>query len=264
MKKILNEIKNFLDGIGQNNISAHAAACAFYMFLSLVPFVALISTVLPYTNLSQETLLHIIYRYIPDALQALIGNIISDIYLAPSAILPVSVILTIWLASRAFSALIRGIEDIANQQYSSYLRRSLLACVYTIGIVTAMIFVLLLLVFGRQIASYSLISPFVRVLVKLRLVIAAIILSAIFIMIYHWVPSMKQSIISLIPGAVSAAVAWLLFTWLFSLYLRYGGDYSTYGNLAGIIISLLWMYWCMFIILLGAYFNVYIYRKKHS
>lgn len=69
----------------------------------------------------------------------------------------------------------------------------------------------------------------------------------------------------LIPrGSIAAAGAWLLFTWLFSLYIVYGGGYTTYGSLAAIIITLLWMYWCMYIILLGAYINMYIYRRRHG
>lgn len=265
MKRLISKIKEFSDGISKNNINAHAAASAFYMFLSLVPFIALLSTVLPYTKLSQDRLFSIIYSYIPDALQSIIVTAIHDIYLASDAVLPISVVLTIWLSSRAFSALIRGIEDITDSpRYSSYLRRSLLACLYTIGIITAMLILLVLLVFGEKLAEYALISPFVKLLFNLRLAFAAVILTLIFLLIYHWVPGMKQNFRSLVPGSAAAAAAWLIFTWLYSLYLKYGGDYSTYGSLAAIVISLLWMYWCMYIVLIGAYFNVFLYRKKHT
>ena len=43
-----------------------------------------------------------------------------------------------------------------------------------------------------------------------------------------------------------------------------GNSYSIYGSLAAIVISLLWMYWCMYIILLGAYLNVFISSEKQS
>ena len=75
---------------------------------------------------------------------------------------------------------------------------------------------------------------------------------------------MKLRCAALIPGAAAAAGAWLLFTWLFSLFIVYGGGYSTYGSLAAIVISLLWMYWCMYIILLGAYLNVFISSEKQN
>ena len=45
MKKIFNTINKFMIEISEDNINAHAAASAFYMFLSLVPFVALLTAI---------------------------------------------------------------------------------------------------------------------------------------------------------------------------------------------------------------------------
>ena len=265
MKSIFLNIKSFTDGVSKNNISAHAAACAFYMFLSLVPFVALITTILPLTGLQQDKLFEIISRYIPSAMQALINSTLTDIYSASDAVLPISVITTIWLSSRAFSSLIRGVEDIADSpRYSSYLKRSLLACLYTIGLISVMVILLFLLVFGHRLSTLPLLSPFVRLIIELRFLVAAIILSLVFIAVYHWVPGMRLKLTELLPGAATASGAWLLFTWMFSLYIVYSGGFSTYGNLAAIIITLLWMYWCMYIILLGAYLNMFIYRKRRD
>ena len=265
MKSIILNIKSFTDGVSKNNISAHAAASACSMFLSLVPFVALITTILPLTGLQQDKLFEIISRYIPSAMQALIDSTLTDIYSASDAVLPISVITTIWLSSRAFSSLIRGVEDIAESpRYSSYLKRSLLACLYTIGLISVMVILLFLLVFGHRLSTLPLLSPFVRLIIELRFLVAAIILSLVFIAVYYWVPGMRLKITELLPGAATASAAWLLFTWMFSLYIVYSGGFSTYGNLAAIIITLLWMYWCMYIILLGAYLNMFIYRKRRD
>lgn len=268
MKNFVAKIRIFTDGMSRKNINAHAAASAFYMFLSLVPFIAIVTAIIPYTGLAQDTLFEAIERYIPDALQSIIESIINDIYFAPGAILPLSIISAIWLSSRAFSALIRGIEDIADApKYSSFLRRSLTACIYTVGIIAVMIVLLALMVFGQEI--YQLISselpgisPALKLLIKLRFVVVFIVLAAVFLAIYLGAPGMKLRFSALLPGAAAASVAWLLFTWLFSLFIVYGGGFSTYGSLAAIIISLLWMYWCMYIILLGAYLNVFLQAQK--
>lgn len=71
--------------ISEDNINAHAAASAFYMFMSLVPFVALLTAIIPYTGLSQETLFDAVERYMPDALQAIIERS-SLIYILPPAL----------------------------------------------------------------------------------------------------------------------------------------------------------------------------------
>lgn len=270
MKKLVDIIKRFTFQISENNINAHAAASAFYMFLSLVPFVALLSAIVPLTGLSQDTLFSAVERYIPSALQSIIESVVIDIYFAPGAVLPLSVLMTIWLSSRAFSALIRGIEDIFDSpKYSSYIRRSITACVYTVGMIAVAIIILALMVFGKDI--YVLISKYIpaaseglRLLVKLRFLVAFVILSIVFLAIYKGIPGIKLRIITLIPGALGAAGIWLLFTWLFSLFIRFGTGFSTYGSLAAIVISLLWMYWCMYIILLGASVNQFIYNAQEE
>lgn len=129
------------------------------------------------------------------------------------------------------------------------------------------IIVLALMVFSKEI--YGLInihlpaiSPALSLLLKFRFVVAFLILAIVFIAIYKGVPGIKIKILHLIPGAAAAAGMWLLFTWLFSLFIRYA-NYSTYGSLATIVISLLWMYWCMYIILLGASINQFI-REAHE
>ena len=270
MKNFIDNSKQYLNGIGQNNLSAHAAACAFYMFLSLVPFIGLAVSILPYTGLSQEDLISFLSRYIPDALEDLIVSVTDDIYLASGAVLPLTVIIAVYLSSRAFSALIRGVEVISEaQHYTPFLKRTLLACIYTVGIMLAMIIVLLLLIFSKRLVALigtdvPIVSPVIAFLIKFRFLFAILILVSIFTLIYRYVPEMKLGFGALLPGAFCAAGAWLLFTWGFSVFLKLGIGFSTYGNLAAIIICLLWMYWCMFIILLGAYTNVFIHRLKHA
>lgn len=268
MKRFFNYIKIFFDGIIQNNIPAHAAACAFYMFLSIVPFFGLLVSVLPYTGLSQGALVDFLSRYIPVALENLIVNITDDIYIASGLVLPIAIVVTIWLASRSFFSLIRGIEEISgSKNYSSFFKRTLIACVYTIGLVITMLLVLAMLVFGKQIVEFirsdlPFISPVLTFFIEFRFIFVILILSGVFSLIYRWVPGMKLGFGSLFPGAIAAAACWLLFSWLFSLFINYGGGYSIYGSLAAIVICLMWMYWCMYIILLGAHLNVYLFDLK--
>ena len=41
------------------------------------------------------------------------------------------------------------------------------------------------------------------------------------------------------------------------MYVSYGNGYSIYGSLTIIVIIMLWLYFCMYIILIGAYLNRY-------
>ncbi len=57
------------------------------------------------------------------------------------------------------------------------------------------------------------------------------------------------------PGAVSATVAWLLFTVTFSAILNQFGMFLVdplYGWFTGLIVLLLYLYWSSIVLLLGA------------
>ena len=268
MKNVVRCFKEYFDLVRDNSINNHAAACAFYMFLSMVPFVGIVTSVIPYTGLTQDTLLDALSTYIPAPLQSIIYGTVGDIFSASGYILPVAVVLTIYLASRAFSALIRGLEVISeSRKFASFFRRTLLACLYTVALIAAMLLVLALLVSGKYLvhlisSELPIVTPFVRLLIRGRFVIAFVILTVSFMLIYRGVPGMKLGFMRLLPGAAAAAGSWLLFTWLFSLFIAFADSFTIYGNLAAIVISLLWMYWCMYIILLGAQLNIYIRFKK--
>lgn len=258
-------VRRFSDGLVGHNISAHAASGAFYMFLSLVPFIAAVTALIPYTHLTSQELLGLIDEYIPEALMQIINDIVNEIYIASDTVLPISIIVSIWLASRAFSSLIRGIENIADTpHYASFFKRSLRALLYTVVLLGALITLPTFIALSERMFEYIKFSKVLVVIHKLRYPFVAIFLTLVLMAVYHFTPNVKLKFMQLLPGAAAAAIVWLLFSWLFSLYMRYFGDYSVYGSLATIVISLLWMYWCMYIILLGAYLDIYLVRRKEA
>jgi membrane protein len=75
-------------------------------------------------------------------------------------------------------------------------------------------------------------------------------------LLYYYAPSAEQEFRFITPGAVIAAVSWLVFSLAFSFYVNNFGNYNkTYGTLAGVIILLLYAYYTAFIFLFGAEAN---------
>jgi membrane protein len=63
-------------------------------------------------------------------------------------------------------------------------------------------------------------------------------------------------------GAVFSTVFVVLASIGFSLYVRYFAHYNkTYGTLGGIVILMLWLYYCVFIVLLGALIDIEVERE---
>ena len=70
-------------------------------------------------------------------------------------------------------------------------------------------------------------------------------------------PNRKSHIFRELPGAIITAGGWLLFSYLFSYYIDNMGNYSyTYGSLAALAICMLWLYFCMYILFIGAEINM--------
>ena len=259
------ELRRFTQGMNRHQISQYAAAGAFYMFLSLVPFVILVCSVLPYTSLTQETIMEYLLTFIPESTVTLIEGIVEDVYGGSAAVLSFSILVTIWSAGRAFAALIRGMEEINDvdmNERSGFLHRRVRASVFTVALLAIFILSLTVVVYGRRLQNFIVarnpdISQVFHHLVNLRYVIAAVILAAVFLLLYKWTPHVKSRYSRELPGAVVAAAAWVVFSLLFSVYVSYT-DYGTYGRLATIAIAMFWMYCCIYIILLGNYLNRYL------
>ncbi len=141
-----------------------------------------------------------------------------------------------------------------------YLVARIKACFYTFVLVVVIAFMLVGVVFGKQLAIYFGVftNPFLAPLIWLlrqRFWLAGIILAGVFTVIYTYVPKKRLRLRSQIPGAVCASAAWIGFSALFSVYLNHSASFGIYGSLTTIIIALLWMYYCMYILLLGSYLN---------
>ena len=80
---------------------------------------------------------------------------------------------------------------------------------------------------------------------------------------YKYVPNHKVNLISQIPGAVFAAVTWYVLSYIFSIYLNIFTSFSViYGSLTSIILLMIWVYWCMYAILIGAEINAWMDKRN--
>ena len=97
-----------------------------------------------------------------------------------------------------------------------------------------------------------------------RIMLTLIILTFLFMMIYRFVPDRKCSFRKQWPGAVVASIGWLAVSAGCSFYMDNFTNFSlVYGSMAGIMILLLWLYFCMSMIFYGAEVNYFLENKKN-
>ncbi|MFR6272668.1 MAG: YihY/virulence factor BrkB family protein [Blautia sp.] len=99
-------------------------------------------------------------------------------------------------------------------------------------------------------------------IISMRVTITLLALCVVFLFLYKFVPNRKATFRSQMPGAVFTAVSWSAFSFGFSLYFDYyEGTSNMYGSMTTIILILLWMYFCMNIMMIGAQINCYFEEK---
>ena len=90
-----------------------------------------------------------------------------------------------------------------------------------------------------------------------------VLLSAIFAMIYKWMPRVKVAWSDVWVGAVITALLFTLGKSLIGLYIGRSGVASAFGAAASLVVLLVWVYWSAQIFLLGAEFT-WVWATRHG
>lgn len=263
MRKFYLIMSDFSAQMKKQNIGAYAASIAFFFFLSIVPMLMMICTIIPYTPLTEENLVTAVTELTPEQIDPLAESLISDVYDKSAGILSIAVIATIWSAAKGVMALMQGLNAVNGvEEKRNYFVVRAVASLYTVVMLVVVILSLFIMVFGNQLVTLALhrfpqLEAVVSFAMNFRFILVWIVLILLFAAIYAYVPDVKLKFKEQIPGATFAAVVWSVFSWGFSAYITYGNPYGIYGSLSIIIIVLLWMYFCMYIIMIGAYMNRY-------
>lgn len=255
--------QDFSAQMKKQNISTHAASIAFFFFLSIVPMLMVLSMIIPYTPLTEENLVETVADIIPDKVEPLVESLIAEVYDKSAGSLSIAVIATLWSAAKGVMALMHGLNAVNGvEEKRNYFVVRGIASLYTVVMLVVVILSLFLNVFGNQLVNLALhripqLQRLVAFIMNFRFLVVWVVLTLLFAAIYAYVPDDKLKLKEQIPGATFSAVVWSIFSWGFSIYVDYSNSYGIYGSLAIIIIILLWMYFCMYIIMVGAYLNRY-------
>lgn len=255
--------------IGKMEIPLYAANAGFFIVLAIFPALLLILSILRYTPLDAYDLLALLDGILPAALMPTVENLVVSAYSNTStAIVSVSALGTLWSASKGVYGLLRGLNAIYDVEESrSYFHTRLLSIAYTLILVAAILLTLVLNVFGE--AIQELLSEYnnplwdmVSGMLNLRGLVMPAVLTVIFTAMFVWLPNRRNSFRRSLPGGLLAALGWLIFSELFSLYVSYFPNYSNiYGSVYALVLGMLWLYICLAILFYGGALNKLLTEK---
>lgn len=256
-------IKQFRDPYYQG----FAAQISFYLILSIVPILLLLTQVLGYFNLSLETLMDWVGRYSGKEVTGILTSIVQFSSLGVGNIVFVAVAL--WAASRAQFAIMR----ITNYTYASnktgeagslkdyFVER--FRAVWTMGItLVTLVFAILILAYGELLINWLLDLLHLngdhvwKLLSNFRWLPGMALYFLMVTYIYYIMPSERIEFRKILPGSLFASAGMLLVTWIYAKYVSTFANYDIlYGALSSIVAILFWFYFLAWVLCLGILVN---------
>ena len=261
-------IRIIVNKLKQDAVSAYAAQAAFFIMVSFFPFCMFLLTMVQFLPISETALTHAVNATFPTAFSPYILTIISEIYhSSTTAVVSATVITTLWAASKAFYSLIYGLNSVYNiSENRNYFVLRLRALLYTLIFAMILLATLVLLGFGNTILRginqfFPAFQDTTLLVVSLRASCLLCILVLYFLYVYVIVPNHRSRILWELPGAILTAIGWVGFSYLYSFYIDHLHDFSgTYGSLTAVVLLMLWLYACMYLLLIGGEINCCIRR----
>lgn len=265
--------KKIWDKYVRDEITVYAAQASFFIVIAFFPFIMLLLTLIQFIPaINKSDLLSIMVRIMPNMLDSLVVGIVDDLYVkSPGTILSITALVALWSAARGMMGIERGLNRIYGTiEKRNYVVRRLVCSFYTLIFMIVCIVSLVLLVFGTSIQNmfvrlFPLIGAITRHLISFRSLLAMLLFFTSFVGLYTIVPKKKQKPRNQIPGAAFSTVCWLLFSYAFSLYFTNFSNFSyMYGSLTAIVLLMLWLYFCICILFLGAEINCFLETNGYT
>ncbi|MBO5313032.1 MAG: YihY/virulence factor BrkB family protein [Clostridia bacterium] len=259
-------MKNFLVKVVKKYIDArvrvYASSATFYILVSTIPVIALlfygISSLSP--HLSHE-LERFIASLMPGGLADSFYEIMESIKERElSSLVPFSIITSIWGSTKGINGVCHGVESIYGTKKSAGFLKRAVRTVWRGMIFFSLIFIsVVVLSLGRIIYSSSQ-SVQMSILIELRIVAFILALTLFFSAFYARLGRGRLS--QHLFGGLFSALGWTMFTYFYSIYVSYSlSTVNIYSGTGGAILYMLWSYFCVNIILIGAVINDVIREK---
>lgn len=257
--------------VGQRRLFGLSAEIAYNAMLSLFPAIlAVITAIGLFEDSLQSTfkeLANQLSQVAPDEAMVLIRDFSKQItQTRNTGLFSISFIVAIWAASGALSAAMTALDrihEIPPEQMRPFWKAKLVSLGLTIGTILLLVLASFLVFISDWLLDFFVLKSQNRLwflLVIWQLLswpIALAIVAAAFGFVYRYGPSIWNSGMPLMPGAVLAAVSWAFVSAGFRLYVANFGNYNqAYGTIGAVIVLMLWLYMSGLVLLVGDQLNV--------
>ncbi len=273
IKRVYNWYMPFHKTMTRDNIFAIAAQTAFFLILSAVPLVMFLLSIFQRLNIPSEALNYLIRTESKELDITVYTESLARMYDDSVGISIISAIATLWSASKGIHAITNGLNRIhntyENRNWFLIRFRSMIHTLFFMLIILATISIIFL---GNTISD--LIEPYIGhlpgyivVIYSLRYVLMFLYQVFFFAIIYRNVPNLSRykrreyGIRCQLPGALFCATSWHVLLVVISVYVTDFNGFSIYKGLTQLAIVMIFLYFCMACMMIGAEINVYFHYQ---
>lgn len=270
----MKKIREFIDKamqipvqISQDHVGAYAAQSAYFFILCMIPLILLFLTLVQFTPVTKADVMTAVIQVFPSSVDSMITSLVNQVYNQSTGVIPLTILVALWSAGKGVLAMTTGLNCIFDcRETRNYVLLRIRATLYTVMFIIVILLLLVLSVFGNSLnlfilAHVPILSGIADWLIEARTIISPAVLVVFTLLIYTFLPNRKTKLLGQLPGAAFAALGWMVVSWIFSIYLDvFKGFSSMYGSLTTIVLVMLWLYFCMYSILLGGEVNVMFQR----
>lgn len=271
IKKTIIRIQKISAVFKEHRLNAAAAHAAYFLILSFIPCIILLFSLLQFTSIDKVDVLILIQNTVPRNMLTFVTGIIGEAYQKTATTVSLSALATVWSAGRGMMALTQGLQWIAGtRETRNYFAVRIRAALYTIAFLLSIIAFLLLGVFGNALLElitmkFPLTAYVTQKILDVKNIFLILYAVVLFSLIYRFMPGNEKPLSCHVPGAILSAAGWMIFSYAFSIYIeKFNGFSNMYGSLTTIILIMLWLYFGMYITLIGAEVNQLLYKRREK
>ncbi len=255
-----------------DRIMVLSAGISFFALLSIAPLLVTALSVYGVVNTPQQALAQLsgVARMLPPELEPLVADQLTTVTTASTQVLTwrglSGLVIALWTATTAATYLIDALTLAYHEtETRSLWRRSGLALTFVLGGAVLL---------GAVIAGSSIVSgllhrapgPVRAAAPVLSWLVLAALMVVVLAVLYRFAPDRRRARWRWISGgAVLATLLWLGTSVGLLAYVQSIGSYeATYGSLAGVAISMFWLWITVFLVIVGAAVNAETERQTWS
>ncbi|MEG0021963.1 MAG: YihY/virulence factor BrkB family protein [Bacilli bacterium] len=266
MNKIKHYLKRLYKIVNKNELKILPGQIAFFLVLSLVPFITLFAYIASQFNIDINFIVESLNGSLPDQ----IIGILKPALMNPGILTGLSILIGFYISSNGTNSIIVASNMLFKLEDSSFIKRRIKAIIMLLILVLLLFFMITGIAFGNELLTFIFKVFFksniplvvYQIYLLLKWTFGIFLIFLMIKMIYTIAPDSPIPSKNMNKGVIFTTVMWIVATGVYSYYVVNYAHYNLfYGSLANIVVLMFWIYILSYTFVLGIAINSDDYLK---